>query len=153
MWDLGTVANILQIVTSITFFVAALSWARDKMKKHGALTTMIIVLLSASIIVSGISLAERFGWFSGMEVVKDRHFDNETVVLDGHAFYNCIFERVKFQYGGGSVFIAPDTKFIGQGDFMVTNPTAANVVRLMVQVGVLKIQPQAGVQLLPLPGK
>jgi hypothetical protein len=149
MWDLGTIANILQIVTSITFLATALTWGRDKMRKHGVLTTLIVVLLGASVVVSGILLAEKLGWLSRMETVNGRHFDHETVVLDGHAFYNCIFESVKFEYGGGSVFIAPDAKFIGPSDMKITNGPAMNVVVLMLQTGILMKQPQANLQAVP----
>ena len=149
--DLNTVANILQIVTSITFFVAAYRWGRDKMKGHGVAATAILLLLAASVGVSGALLLQRAGWWFGpkIENVTDCYFKDKAVVLDDHAYYGCTFEHVQFQYGGGPTFLSQDTRYLGQSDVRITNQAANKVLEYLLKTGVVTKQPQAHIEIRP----
>jgi ABC-type dipeptide/oligopeptide/nickel transport system permease component len=98
---LSIVANILQIVTSGGIFVAVFKWGRDIMSQIDIWWIALLVILILSVIVSCLDFVQRLGWFptSKLKTVSERHFKNETVVLDSHAFYNCIFENVTLTYG------------------------------------------------------
>jgi hypothetical protein len=149
-WWLNIVGNILQIVTSVGFFVAAFKWGRDIMSQHNIWWGALLVALALSVTVGGLSLGERLGWLpaSKMEIVSDRHFRNEVVVLDNHAFYSCVFENITFTYGGGPVFLY-NPKFIGPGDFRITNEVGSRIVQMMISIGVLQKQPQAAFKMEP----
>lgn len=100
---LGNVANILQIVTSIGFFVAAYKWGRQMLKKYPAGYWALIIIAGLTVLVSAASFADKQGWIPTRkpEQIFNRHFKNEDVVLDNKEFFNCVFEGVNFKYGGG----------------------------------------------------
>jgi hypothetical protein len=50
--------------------------------------------------------------------------------------------------GGGHTFWS-NPKFIGHGDFKVTDARAARVVQMMIELGVVKKQPQSGITIDP----
>jgi hypothetical protein len=149
-WWLSTIGNILQIITSISFFGVALKWGRNIMKNHNILSGVLLLLLAASVVVSSLSLVEKMGLLPTQKItiVRDRHFDHEEVVLDYNSFYDCIFENVKFRWGGGE-FSTADVKIIGPYDFEVTDIKAAKIIAVMYKLGVIVKQPQASFHLTP----
>jgi hypothetical protein len=58
-------------------------------------------------------------------------------------------DNVHFQYGGGTVYFAPDVKFLGKTDFEVTNIEASNTVKLMLTLGVLGKRSEEIIKLTP----
>jgi hypothetical protein len=88
-WWLDVIGNILQIVTSVSFFVAAFKWGRDIMSQYNIWSKALLAVFALSVVVACLSLGERLGWMpaSKMENVSDRHFKNERVVLDNHSFF------------------------------------------------------------------
>ena len=49
-----------------------------------------------------------------MKEIRNKTFKNETVELDGFAFYNCIFNGVHFIFRGRSEFGFDNPGFTGQ---------------------------------------
>jgi hypothetical protein len=92
----------------------------------------------------------RLDWWpaSKMETVSNRHFINERVVLDNHAFYDCVFENVTVTYGGGES-MAFGSKFIGRNSFEITSVAGTRIVNTMMSLGVLQKQPQAVIEIKP----
>ena len=103
MPDLGTIANILQVISSITLVVVAYRWGKEVIKNHLIGYWLMIGLLGLAALLSSASLAKNLGWFPLPAPVQvfDHHFKNEVVNADNHEFYNCVFENVEFVYAGG----------------------------------------------------
>jgi hypothetical protein len=149
---LNNTANILQIITSLAFFKILWDWGMKKLEdKKRFLPILLITMLLLTVLVSAASLADRAGWLPhrGLVIVNGRHFENESVVVDDHAFYGCTFERVEFHFKGGNFYFNPDTKFIGRSSITVNSVEASRVVDLMLYMGFLKAPPDSEYKILP----
>jgi hypothetical protein len=136
---LGTTANILQLITSITFFVAAYKWGRPLLEKHPIRHTLLLVFLGVSILVGGLSAATQLGLLPAQKPIQvfSRHFKNEDVVLDNHEYFDCIFEDVNIVYAGG-YFRVERPKWIGpQQRFTANSSPLSNAVSVMLMMGLL----------------
>lgn len=150
--DIDTIANWLQIITSIGFFIAVYKWAKTMLTKNKVGAVVLGLLMAVYVIIQGLVFASYMGWLSRskVEVIKNYHFNHQTVTLDNHEFYNCVFENSELKYGGGEVFIDHDTQFIGTTNRLtITNKNATRVLAFMLNYGLIGMQPQAKMHLLP----
>jgi len=61
-WWLDVIGNILQIFTSVSFFVAAFKWGRDIMSQYNIWSKALLAVFALSVVVACLSLGERLGW-------------------------------------------------------------------------------------------
>lgn len=71
------------------------------------------------------------------EVVSDKTFRNEEVVLDGREFRRCTFENVTYVFTGRQGFGIAGCNFNGSRIFKTTNPTVLATVLLLKGLGIL----------------
>ena len=75
--------------------------------------------------------------------VKGKHFLNETVVIDGHAYYDCIFDGVEIDYHGGPYYIdAASNKFTGLGH-LALDTDQQRVLIILLLTHTVEISPTA----------
>jgi hypothetical protein len=78
-----------------------------------------------------ILLGQEFGWLKAapkMEEVFNRTFNHETVELDNHRFFNCVFEDVTFTYRGGE-YSFENATFRGRTDIIGLAREVSNTLR------------------------
>jgi hypothetical protein len=116
--------------------------------------------LYALIVISGLGyfldLSDRFGWvdfqkFVPLEEVHDQTFQNERVLLDGHAYYHCKFTNVTFVTNGGRGVLAYSTIIGGYG-IATDNSKIEGALGALNGLGALRFpleNPRTGVVLPP----
>jgi hypothetical protein len=106
-----------------------------------------LVLLGVIALISNwILLAVVFGWIGeqpkfafsnkpATEIVQDRQFNNERVVIDGKSFRNGKFTNVTFVYNGTANFDLMNSNIYGSRWFSSDNPAIIGTVLLLKGIG------------------
>jgi hypothetical protein len=110
---------------------------------YWAFAPLMLVLLA-----TGILFSYEMGWIGSgkqpkfafsnkpaTEIVQDRQFNNERVVIDGKSFRNCKFTNVTFVYNGTASFDLIGTDIYGSRWFSSDNPAIIGTVILLKGIG------------------
>jgi hypothetical protein len=148
---LSNIANVLQILTSLVFVRPLWQWGkRARQDRKKLFPVVLVVALLSTTAVSALALADRAGYLPhrNLIVVQNRHYDNETVVVDDHAFYNCTFENAHLKYGGGEYKFFSAT-FKDHVFILLDSEAATNTYQLMALLGLAHVSPDGHVQMVP----
>jgi len=106
------------------------------MNKHNVLSSMLLSMITLSVLVSVASLTEKIGWWPSHkpELVYNKHFDNESVTLDDHEYFNCIFENVTLKYADGD-YVLNNVKFIPPVKLQTTTLNTSRFMGLLKDLG------------------
>ena len=94
------------------------------------------LLIVSVLILIWINAPSLWRKIKGLEVVENRHFANQAVLLDGHHYINCIFENCTLVHNGGETKITNATK---RGGFKIQlgNPSAVKSMMVYDALGLI----------------
>ena len=75
--------------------------------------------------------------FRELEPIFNKHFKNDTLVIDGKSYMGCTFENCKLSYDGGKFIIAESHKN-GSVGFTSNNDVVVRTIILLKSMGLLE---------------
>ena len=140
---IGAIAGLTSILSFLGITPKPQNWRWPMLDENGWLLWLAIIFFVGTIISSSVGwyLVTHpkpidYGWDEyKFEIIEDKTFRNEVVVLDGKRFINCNFYNITFEYNGNAPVQMIDVK-IGGINIKSENPSIQTMMKIFKELKV-----------------